>query len=262
MVSVPTANGFESTITGYATGDSSSVISGSVSYTGDATTATNAGTYTLTSVVSDLSASNYTFAVGADSTLTINKATLTYTADAKTKVYDSQPFTAFTSTITGYQGTDTVAVVSGAVGYTGAATTATTYSATAYTITPDVSALSAGNYVFASANGGLTITKAVLTVTPDAKTKSYDGKVYTNVATVSPVPSVMKQSGLPEPVNKNELFVLDKPDMEMFNGFSDHLKTKIQASPEWQQLNSKSKTVDDIAPKVASFDEDDSDIPF
>jgi len=91
---------------------------------------------------------------------------------------------------------------------------------------------------------------------------SKDGKVYTNVATVSPVPSVMKQSGLPEPVNKNELFVLDKPDMEMFNGFSDHLKTKIQASPEWQQLNSKSKKIDDIAPKVASFDEDDSDIPF
>ncbi|MFN5327877.1 MAG: MBG domain-containing protein, partial [Planctomycetota bacterium] len=180
MVSVPTANGFESTITGYATGDSASVITGAITYAGTATTATNTGTYTITSVVSALTASNYTFAVGTDSTLTINKATLTYTADAKTKVYNSQPFTAFTSTITGYQGTDTVSVVSGAVSYTGAGTTATNYSATAYTITPDVSALTAGNYVFASANGGLTITKAVLTVTPDAKTKVYDSKVYTN----------------------------------------------------------------------------------
>jgi len=91
---------------------------------------------------------------------------------------------------------------------------------------------------------------------------SKDGKVYTNVATVSPVPSVIKQSGLPEPVNKNELFKIDEPDMAMFEGFSEHLKKKIQASPEWEKLNSKSKKVDDIAPKVASFDEDDSDIPF
>ena len=91
---------------------------------------------------------------------------------------------------------------------------------------------------------------------------SKDGKVYTNVATVSPVPSVIKQTGLPEPVNKNELFKIDEPDMAMFEGFSEHLKKKIQASPEWEKLNSKSKKVDDIAPKVTSFDEDDSDIPF
>ena len=52
--------------------------------------------------------------------------------------------------------------------------------------------------------------------------------------------------------------------MEMFNGFSEHLKKKIQASPEWEKLGKKTKTVDDIAPKAAgsSFDEDDSDVPF
>jgi precorrin-6B methylase 1 len=177
LISTPS---FNSTITGYALGENASVISGSVTYTGAATTATNAGTYTLTSVVSALSASNYTFVAGANSTLTINKATLTYTADAKTKVYNSQLFTAFTSTITGYKGSDTVSVVSGALSYTGAATTATNYSASAYAITPEVSALTAGNYVFASANGGLTITKAVLTVTADAKSKTYDNTVFTN----------------------------------------------------------------------------------
>ena len=91
-----------------------------------------------------------------------------------------------------------------------------------------------------------------------------DGKMYVNVAGVSPVPAVIKQAGLPTAVNKNELFKLDEPDMEIFNGFSEHLKKKIQASPEWEKLSKKTKTVDDIAPKAAgsSFDEDDSDIPF
>ena len=90
-----------------------------------------------------------------------------------------------------------------------------------------------------------------------------DGKMYVNVAGVSPVPAVIKQAGLPTAVNKNELFKLDEPDMEMFNGFSEHLKKKIQASPEWEKLVGKSKNVDDIVKTPAStFIEDDGDIPF
>jgi hypothetical protein len=89
-------------------------------------------------------------------------------------VYDSKVYTnslPFTSTITGYQGSDTGSVITGVPTYSGTATTATTYSATAYTITSVIGAMSAANYTFASANGNLTITKAVLTATPDAKTK-------------------------------------------------------------------------------------------
>lgn len=91
-----------------------------------------------------------------------------------------------------------------------------------------------------------------------------DGNMYVNVSGVTPVPAMIKKGGLPETINKNELFNLTDPDMEMFDTFSDNLKKKIQSSPEWEKLSKKTKTVDDIAPKAAgsSFDEDDGDIPF
>ena len=102
-----------------------------------------------------------------------------------------------------------------------------------------------------------------------------DGNMYVNVKDVTPVPVAMKQkkviengeekiiSILPKPINQNELFNLTNPDMEMFETFSENLKKKIQSSPEWEKLNKKTKTVDDIAPKAVAmgFDEDD-DIPF
>lgn len=91
-----------------------------------------------------------------------------------------------------------------------------------------------------------------------------DGNMYVNVSGVTPVPAMIKKNGLPDSVNKNELFNLTDPDMVMFDTFSENLKKKIQSSPEWEKLSKKTKTVDDIAPKAAgsSFDEDDGDIPF
>jgi len=85
-----------------------------------------------------------------------------------------------------------------------------------------------------------------------------DGKTYTNVAGVSPVPAMIKQAGLPAAVNPNEMFYLDEPDMKVFESFSDNLKAKIKASPEWQKL---SATPEQAPPPVVQFD-DDSDIPF
>jgi len=95
-----------------------------------------------------------------------------------------------------------------------------------------------------------------------------DGKMYTNVDGVTPVPAMIKQNGLPTAVNKNELFKIDEPDMEMFNGFSDNLKAKISSSPEWQKLHGAyvkeaAAAVSKLAgpPAKPAFDEDD-DIPF
>lgn len=91
-----------------------------------------------------------------------------------------------------------------------------------------------------------------------------DGKTYTNVDGVTPVPAIIKQSGMPEGVNKLELFNMNEPDMAMFETFSDNLKAKIKASPEWQKLESKTYAKDAAAsansPQIPS-DEDD-DIPF
>jgi hypothetical protein len=89
-----------------------------------------------------------------------------------------------------------------------------------------------------------------------------DGKMYVNVANITPVPSVVKQHGLPTAINKNEIFNLAEPDMEMFNSFSENLKKKIMASPEWEKLQSKPKTVN-TASMASSIDDDDlSDVPF
>jgi hypothetical protein len=89
-----------------------------------------------------------------------------------------------------------------------------------------------------------------------------DGKLYTNVDGVTPVPSMIKQNGLPTAVNPNELFKIDDPDMEMFNKFSDHLKAKIAASPEWQKKQGNTPApASQAAPEKPTFDEDD-DIPF
>lgn len=88
-----------------------------------------------------------------------------------------------------------------------------------------------------------------------------DGKTYTNVNGVTPVPAIIKQSGLPEGVNKNELFNLTEPDMAMFEAFSDNLKAKIKASPEWQKLENKTAASTPMPAATGSVAEDD-DIPF
>ena len=91
-----------------------------------------------------------------------------------------------------------------------------------------------------------------------------DNKMYTNVDGVTPVPSIIKQNGLPQGVNKPELFNLGEPDMAMFETFSDNLKAKIKSSPEWQKLERQMAapgTPAAPAPAAGGIDDDD-DIPF
>lgn len=91
-----------------------------------------------------------------------------------------------------------------------------------------------------------------------------DGKTYVNVDNISPVPAVIRKSGLPDGVNKLELFNLSEPDMEMFETFSANLKAKIQASPEWQKLMGKpaAESTQKAQASPAMDDDDDQDIPF
>lgn len=90
-----------------------------------------------------------------------------------------------------------------------------------------------------------------------------DGKTYTNVNGVTPVPAIIKQNGLPEGVNKVELFNLNEPDMAMFETFSENLKAKIKSSPEWQKLESKTAAPSTNASTYAlPPTEEDDDIPF
>ena len=145
---------FTRTITGFATGDGESVISGAVTYGGAATSAVNAGSYTIAPNVGGLSAANYTF-TPVNGTLQISKVQLTVKADNKSKPFDGLPFTPFTSTISGFVNGESPSVVSGSVTYGGNAVGATGVGT--YAITPGTGGLSATNYSFAGANGTLTI---------------------------------------------------------------------------------------------------------
>jgi hypothetical protein len=83
----------------------------------------------------------------------------------------------------------------------------------------------------------------LLTVT---RATGKDGKDYTNISGVSPVPKAMKAS-LPEPHNEVGIFSISDPDMEMFDTFSDRIKQRIMDTPEWKSRNTT---------------EDDTQIPF
>lgn len=65
---------------------------------------------------------------------------------------------------------------------------------------------------------------------------SDDGK-YANVQSIVTYKAPKDASGkpiYPKPVNPTVAFDIDAPDMDVFNAFSDNMKQKIMAAPEWQ----------------------------
>lgn len=93
---------------------------------------------------------------------------------------------------------------------------------------------------------------AMISVT---KTTGNNGKEYTNIANINPVPSNIKKAGLPDGYNQAQMFTITNADMAMYETFSDGLRNKIASSPEWQ-----SRTV----MNNDTFQDDplDGDVPF
>src|SRR5207247_526830 len=134
-----------STITGLVNGDTAAVVSVSAAVSTAATASSAVGTYAITVGAGTLSAANYDFANLVGGVLTVTKAHLTVTADAKSKAYGvaNPPLTA---TITGFKNGDTATVVSGSPSLT---TTVTTSSLPGtYPIVVGIGALAAANYDF------------------------------------------------------------------------------------------------------------------
>ena len=97
-----------------------SIVSGPASLSGSTVTLTGAGTVVVrTSQAGD---GNFTAATPVDQSFTVAKATLTVTADAKSRVYGAANPT-LTATITGYVNNETSTVISGAAAVTTATTT-------------------------------------------------------------------------------------------------------------------------------------------
>lgn len=67
----------------------------------------------------------------------------------------------------------------------------------------------------------------------NATTSETNGKTYTNVAGLTPLPGALKNAK-PAAVHEPVVFDLDKPDMKVFNTFHEKLQEAIKKSPEWQ----------------------------
>jgi hypothetical protein len=157
------------TVTGFVDGQTlSTATSGSATFTSAATATSNVGAYSIDGSGLTANNGNYVFvqADGNSSALTINPATLTYSANTGSRTYGAgNP--ALSGTVTGFVNGQTLATAtSGSVTFTTAATAASNVG----TYAIDGSGLTAdhGNYVFAQAEGNstaLTINPATLTYT-------------------------------------------------------------------------------------------------
>jgi uncharacterized repeat protein (TIGR03803 family) len=156
---------FTITYSGFKGTDNATVIDTPPSPSSSATTNSPVGSYTIG--LTGGSDNNYALTL-VNGTLTVTKATLTATADNKTKIYgDSNPV--FTITYSGFKGTDNASVIDSPP--TSSTTATTTSSVGGYTIT-----LTGGvdnNYTISRVNGTLTVTKAMLVATADPKSKLY-----------------------------------------------------------------------------------------
>jgi len=102
-----------------------------------------------------------------------------------------------------------------------------------------------------------------------AKSVGNNGKEYTNIMSVNPVPVAIKKAGLPEGHNATAMFAISNPDMELFETFSNGLRDKIKASPEWQAREGEEYArgeqqsgAERQARQGSGFDDMDDDIPF
>lgn len=87
-------------------------------------------------------------------------------------------------------------------------------------------------------------------------TTESNGKTYSNVAGLTPLPGVLKNAK-PEPIHENVLFDLDNPDMDVFSRFHASLQDAIKKAPEWagsQESQSSHQSVSGGA--LANFEDD------
>ncbi|MFM7837962.1 MAG: MBG domain-containing protein, partial [Chitinophagaceae bacterium] len=174
-----------STLVGLKNGETleNSGITGVASLTTTATVLSGVGIYDIQAQIGTLSSGNYEFSFVKGS-LAVQKASLTVTADNKSKVYGSvNP--AFTVTYNGFVNNETPANA-GLIGAASLTTTASASSAVGtYPIQISAGTLASANYNFTYLPGSLTIGKATLKINADAKVRTYGMANPTLTATYS-----------------------------------------------------------------------------
>src|ERR1019366_9376917 len=141
---------FTGTVTGFVNGDTqTSATTGTLTFISPAVVTDAVGTYAINGA--GLSASNYVFAQAAGNSvaLTINPATLNYTATSASRLYGAAN-PAFTGTVTGFVNGDTQAsATTGTLSF--ASSAATTSGVGSYAITGSGLTANSGNYVLTQA---------------------------------------------------------------------------------------------------------------
>lgn len=152
----------------YSTGSKPAEVSGTLGYVNGGV---NVGVYNPTGFFSGQQGYDITF-ISTGGTLTVNKATLTYTANTASKTYgDANP--ALNGSVTGFKGSDNLASATGGTLAWGTAAN-TTSNVGNYAV--NGSGLTATNYDFVQNTSNataLTVNKATLTVVANAVSKSY-----------------------------------------------------------------------------------------
>ncbi|MCR9296815.1 MAG: PKD domain-containing protein, partial [bacterium] len=116
-------------------------------------------------------------------TVTVEPATVTVTADDITKTYDGAALSDFTVSYAGFVGSDDASVPDGTLTFSGTAVGA--IDAGIYTI--EAAGLTSDNYLVNFASGQLTIEKADATIVVNGKTVTYDGTEHSATGSVTGV---------------------------------------------------------------------------
>ena len=163
---------------GFVNGENASVLNVTpvAATTADATTGVGTSPITVAGGVDN----NYTFSY-VSGTLTITKATLTATADDKTRIYGN-PNPALTVSYSGFVNSENKSVIDSEP----VASTIAGPSTNAGTVPITVAGGSDNNYSFNYISGTLTITKATATVTLGSLTTTYNGLARAATATTNP----------------------------------------------------------------------------
>ena len=168
---------FSGTVTGFVNGESQlGATTGTLAFGSTATATTNVGTYAINGSGLTANNGNYIFvqAAGNATALTINAATLTYTANTAARLYGvANP--SFSGTVTGFANGETqLGATTGTLAF-GSTAVATTSVGT-YAINGSGLTANNGNYVFVQAAGNataLTINAATLTYTANTAARLY-----------------------------------------------------------------------------------------
>jgi len=85
-------------------------------------------------------------------------------------------------------------------------------------------------------------------------------KEYTNISGIMPVSVQQRRAGLPNGFNEPKLYSIDEHDQALFETFSDNLRAKIMASPEFKMKTGNTSFSAPASQVAANIDDDD--IPF